>query len=130
MEKRRNENKQKDNLGTFIFLEIVKIKTYVKDRFIFNLMQTLELKMHTVGSISISVTVNYERIICHSAGSPPSLPRPSHPPQWASDGEEPSPHFSIRSDVSLITEIEKLTTQLSTVALQIKLNYYNGNLQR
>jgi len=42
------------------------------------------------------------------SGSPPSLPRPSHPPQWALDGEEPSPHFSIRSDVSLITEIEIL----------------------
>jgi hypothetical protein len=37
-----------------------------------------------------------------------SLPRPSHPPQWASDGEEPSPIFSIRSDVSLITEKEML----------------------
>jgi len=36
------------------------------------------------------------------------LPGPSHPPQWASDGEEPAPHFSIRSDVSLITEIEIL----------------------
>jgi len=48
-----------------------------------------------MGSISISVTVNYEGV--------------SHPPQWASDGEKLSPHFSIRSDVSLITEIEMLT---------------------
>jgi len=57
-------------------------------------------------NISISVTVNDEGVICHSTGSPPSLPRPSHPPQWASDGEEPPPHSSISSDVSLITEIE------------------------
>jgi len=68
----------------------------------------LQQKEFSLGSISISVTVNYEGVICHSAGSPPSLPRPSHPPQWASDGEEPSPHFSIRSDVSPITEIEML----------------------
>ncbi len=54
------------------------------------------------------MTVNYEGVLCHSVGSPPSLPRPSHPPQWASDGEEPSPHFSMRSDVSLITEKEML----------------------
>jgi len=64
-----------------------------------------ERKQWFYGSISISVTVNYEGVICHSAGSIPSLPRPSHPPQWASDGEEPWPHFSIRADVSLITEI-------------------------
>ncbi len=50
--------------------------------------------------------VNYEGIICHSDGSPPSLPRPSHPPQWPSDGEEPSLRSSIRSDISLITEME------------------------
>jgi len=58
--------------------------------------------------IYIFVTVNNESIILHSAGSPPSKPRPSHPPPWASDGEEPSLHFSIKSDGSLITEIEVL----------------------
>jgi len=62
-----------------------------------------------VASISISVTVNYEGMICYSAGSLPSLPRPSHPPPWASDGEEPSPHFPIRSDLSLTPEIEILS---------------------
>jgi len=64
-------------------------------------------------SISVPMRVNYERVICHSAGSPPSLPRPSHPPQWASDGEEPSPYFSIRSDVSLISEKEMLTPSIN-----------------
>ncbi len=44
--------------------------------------------------------------VSHSVGSHPSLPGPSHPPQWASDGEEPPPHSTIRSDVSLIKEIE------------------------
>jgi hypothetical protein len=59
--------------------------------------------------ISISVTVDYEGIICQSASSPSSLPGPSHPPQWASDEGEPSPHTSIMSDVSLITEEKMLT---------------------
>jgi len=63
-------------------------------------------------SISISVTINYKGVICHSVGSPPSLPRPSHPPQWASDGEEPSSHSSMRSDVFLITEIEMLPLKM------------------
>ncbi len=30
-------------------------------------------------------------------------------PQWASDGEETAPHHSMRSDVSLSTEIEILS---------------------
>jgi len=60
------------------------------------------------GCNSIFVTVNYEGVICPSAGSPPSLPRPSHHPPWASDGEEPALHFSIRLDVSLIMETEIL----------------------
>jgi len=66
------------------------------------------MRKNLFGSISISVTVNYEGVICHSAGSPPFLPRPSHPPPWTTDGEEPPPYTSIRSDVSLITEIEML----------------------
>ena len=57
--------------------------------------------------IYIFVTVNNESIILHSAGSPPSKPRPSHPPPWASDGGEPAPHFKIRSDVPLIKRIGK-----------------------
>jgi hypothetical protein len=73
--------------------------------------------MSTVGSdrfkggISISVTVNDEGVICHSAGSPLSLPRLSHPPQWASDGGEPALHSPIRLDISLITEMDMHTRQ-------------------
>ena len=40
------------------------------------------------------MTVDHEGGVCHGAGSPSSKPRPSHPPSWASDGEEPVPHFS------------------------------------
>jgi hypothetical protein len=43
-------------------------------------------------------------VICHSAGSPPSSPRPSHPPQWASDGREPALYDMTGFDHSLITE--------------------------
>jgi hypothetical protein len=60
---------------------------------------------------------HYEGVLCHSAGSPPSLLRPSHAPQWASYGEEPSPHSSIRSDVSHITEIEMLASPLNHLIL-------------
>jgi len=47
---------------------------------------------------SISVT---KGIIYYNGGFPPSKPRPSHQPPWASDGGEPSPRFWIRSEVSL-----------------------------
>jgi len=56
------------------------------------------------------VTFNCESLNFHSDGSPSSSPRPSHPPQWASDEEEPPPYFSSQSDVSLLTEIERLTS--------------------
>ncbi|MEA2006435.1 MAG: hypothetical protein U9O50_09305 [Acidobacteriota bacterium] len=62
-----------------------------------------------VGNISIPVTVNYEGLICHSDGSPPSE---AHCGGWeglGKDGGEPSLHFSIKSDISLITEMEVLT---------------------
>jgi len=59
-------------------------------------------------SSSYSMTVNYEGFICYSDGSSPSLPK-SFPPSWAPDGEEPPLHFSIGSDVSLITETDMLT---------------------
>jgi hypothetical protein len=36
------------------------------------------------------------------------LPRPFHPPPWASDEGEPALHSPIRLDVSLITEMEML----------------------
>jgi len=52
------------------------------------------------------MTVYYEGVICCRAGSLPSLPRLSHPPSWASDGEELSLHFPIRSDFSSITDME------------------------
>ncbi len=74
-------------------------------------------KQHEQGSISISVTVHYEGVICYSDGSPPSLPRPSHPPQWASDGGKPSPHLSMRADVSLITEKEMLHVEITCLIL-------------
>jgi len=46
-------------------------------------------------NISFSMTMSYECTICYSAGSPPSQPRPSHPPPWASDGREPALHFFV-----------------------------------
>jgi len=52
------------------------------------------------------VKANYEGVIFYSDGSPLSLPESFLPPPWASDGGEQSAHFSIRPDVSLITEIE------------------------
>jgi len=54
---------------------------------------------------SISVI---EGIIFYNGCSPPSLPRPSRPSPWASNGKEPSSHFPIRSDVSIITDIEMI----------------------
>jgi hypothetical protein len=68
-----------------------------------------------MGSISISLKVNYEGVICYSAGSLPSKPRPSHPPPWASDGREPALYFPIRSDVFLFTEIEMQTEIMESI---------------
>jgi hypothetical protein len=52
---------------------------------------------------SISVI---EGIIFYNGCSPPSLQKPSRPSPWASNGKEPSSHFPIRPDVSIITDIE------------------------
>jgi len=38
--------------------------------------------------------------------------RPAHPPPWASDGQEPSLHYSIRLGVSLITEMGMLLLEI------------------
>jgi len=45
--------------------------------------------------ISFFVTVSHEGVICNSAGSLPSLPRPSHPPPWAAEEGEPVPRFQL-----------------------------------
>ena len=62
------------------------------------------------GSIFNSMMANDEGAIFNSTGSHPSSPRPCRPPQWASDGQEPSPHHSMRLNCSLITEREMLTS--------------------
>jgi hypothetical protein len=73
-------------------------------------LEELSVKFYlSIKTISIFVTVNYEGVMCYNTGSPLPKPRPFSPSPWASDGEEPTPHSSIRSDVSFITEIEMHT---------------------
>ena len=68
-----------------------------------------------MGSISISLKVNYEGVICYSAGS---LPSEAHGGGWEGlglDGREPALYFPIRSDVFLFTEIEMQTEIMESI---------------
>jgi hypothetical protein len=71
------------------------------------------------------MTVNNECVIRYSAGSSPSE---AHSGGWegvGKDGEEPSPHLSMRSDVSIIIEREVITYQ----ALSRKAKYNIVNIE-
>jgi hypothetical protein len=65
----------------------------------------------------LEIIISISVIVDKSLGSHPSSPRPSHPPPWASDGQEPPPYGQ---------SVSKITTEKEMLPILKAFDFFGG----